>query len=180
MHLCSAHCTCNFSCKHSINIQLLLTCPKRMEILAKDLSINRCIMHYWNQLIFNTYINFSIKKTDKNTSELSEMQPRKTWGLQETSRCLKLKSLQQKWFQGQCLFEQNQNNSVIEGLTYTVSNTTCKHLQFSTTFDKPWKTAMPPPRFSFISHDLSTSCAYNLRRTQNKRLDILNYTLYIS
>lgn len=29
-------------------------------------------------------------------------------------------------------------------------------------FESPWKTAIPAPRFSFSSHDFSTSYAYNL------------------
>lgn len=37
------------------------------------------------------------------------------------------------------------------------------HSQFRATFDSPWKTAIPAPRFSFMSHDLSTSYAYNLQ-----------------
>lgn len=31
-------------------------------------------------------------------------------------------------------------------------------------FDSPWKNAIPAPRFSFMSLDLSTSCAYNLEK----------------
>lgn len=38
------------------------------------------------------------------------------------------------------------------------------HSQFRATFDSPWKTAIPAPRFSFMSHDLSTSYAYNLEK----------------
>lgn len=34
-------------------------------------------------------------------------------------------------------------------------------------FESPWKTAIPAPRFSFMSHDLSTSYAYILQGKLN-------------
>lgn len=46
------------------------------------------------------------------------------------------------------------------------------HSQFRAMLDSPWKTAMPEPRFSFISHDLSTSYEYNLETEKQTISDI--------
>lgn len=73
-------------------------------------------------LTFLLWIRWRNKRGASHTSEPSAKQPRKTSGLQETSHYLKLMSLQQKLFPAQCLFEQHQNTSIIEGLTYIMSN----------------------------------------------------------
>lgn len=54
------------------------------------------------------------------------------------------------------------------------------HSQFRVMFDSPWKTAIPVPRFSFISHDLSTSYAYNLEKKRfwkSKHISDIQYTM---
>lgn len=84
-------------CINNVAWYMLLTCPKRIEILAKDLSTES-----W-------YVTNILAKKKRVclfvTSEQSVKQPERTWALQGTFPCSLLKSLPQKLFQGRCLFE---------------------------------------------------------------------------
>lgn len=142
-----------------------ITCPNRMEMLARDLQKTERgeVSEQSVEVIRDKREAAVIRLTFELFARPQEM----TWGHLGSCRYTPLGIHRQKWCPGLNLMREKLEKSVQTSYEYYLSvNPHVCHSQFRTMLESPWNTAIPLPRASFIRADFSTSVAYALRQTE--------------